>query len=70
MTTNSIIRFENVSKSYSDGTVVLKISIWSLKKGNFIHCLVHQVVVKQPFYELLQDLRNLQQEIYFSMIKD
>ena len=32
MTTNSIIRFENVSKSYSDGTVVLKISIWSLKR--------------------------------------
>ena len=35
MTTNSIIRFENVSKSYSDGTVVLKNINLELEKGKF-----------------------------------
>ncbi|MEB2298325.1 ABC transporter ATP-binding protein [Lysinibacillus xylanilyticus] len=35
MTTNSIIRFENVSKSYIDGTVVLKNINLELEKGKF-----------------------------------
>ncbi|MEB2278738.1 ABC transporter ATP-binding protein [Lysinibacillus xylanilyticus] len=35
MTTNSIIRFENVSKSYNDGTVVLKNINLELEKGKF-----------------------------------
>ncbi len=35
MTMNSIIRFENVSKSYSDGTVVLKNINLELEKGKF-----------------------------------
>lgn len=35
MTTNSIIRFENVSKSYDDGTVVLKNINLELEKGKF-----------------------------------
>ncbi|MBK3495387.1 ABC transporter ATP-binding protein [Viridibacillus sp. YIM B01967] len=35
MTENSIIRFENVSKSYSDGTVVLKDISFELERGEF-----------------------------------
>lgn len=35
MTTNTIIRFENVSKSYDDGTVVLKNINLELEKGKF-----------------------------------
>jgi len=35
MTTNSIIRFENVSKSYNDGTIVLKNINLELEKGKF-----------------------------------
>lgn len=35
MTTNSSIRFENVSKSYNDGTVVLKNINLELEKGKF-----------------------------------
>lgn len=35
MTNHSIIRFENVSKSYNDGTVVLKDINFELEKGKF-----------------------------------
>ena len=35
MTTNTIIRFENVSKSYNDGTIVLKNINFELEKGKF-----------------------------------
>ena len=66
---NTIIRFENVSKSYDDGTVVLKNINFELKKVNSIPYLVHQVVVKRPFYELLQVLQSLLVEMFILMEK-
>lgn len=69
MTTNSIIRFENVSKSYSDGTVVLKNINLELEKGKFYTLLGPSGCGKTTILRIIAGFTEPTTGDVFSMIK-